>query len=134
MCIRDRLLTFRGQANRVRFCVADGLDSLQREADAIVIAGMGAKTIREILTQGRERIGNARLLLQPNLDIPQLRRFLFEAGFDIDDEQALHAAGRHYLLLEARLVTCLLYTSTNRRSSFCAYHIFSTEKTRRNMA
>lgn len=98
-----RLLEQRGLARRARLCVADGLDSLTEEADAIVIAGMGAKTIRDILTDGREKIGGARLLLQPNLDVPRLRAFLWEAGFDVIDETALHAAGRHYLLIEAQL-------------------------------
>lgn len=97
------LLTQRGHAQRVKLCVANGLDSLTEAADAIVIAGMGAKTIREILTAGREKIGGARLLLQPNLDVPRLRAFLHEAGFVVLDETALHAAGRHYMLIEARL-------------------------------
>lgn len=98
-----KLLTERGHTHRVQLRVADGLDSITEEVDAIVIAGMGAKTIREILTAGREKIGAARLLLQPNLDVPRLRAFLHEAGFVVLDETALHAAGRHYMLIEARL-------------------------------
>ena len=112
------LLTERGCAPRVRLCVADGLDALTEEADAIVIAGMGAKTIRDILIAGRDKIGRARLLLQPNLDVPRLRAFLWDSGFELIDETALHAAGRHYMLIEARLGECFPAQPLSEKDAF----------------
>lgn len=103
----ERLLLRRGLMPRATLCVCDGLAGLpeatqEGAVDAIVIAGMGAKTIRAILQSGRSKIGEAKLVLQPNLDVPRLRTYLASDGFVITDEQALCAAGRHYMILEAR--------------------------------
>ncbi len=98
-----RLLAVEGLADRVRFCVADGLAALAGDRpDAIVLAGMGAKTIREILTAGATAIGDAYCLLQPNLDAPRLRQWLVGHGFYLVAERVVAAQGRHYVVLVAR--------------------------------
>ena len=88
--------------DRVRFCVADGLDALAGErVDAIVMAGMGGRLILQMLQAGREQIGEAALILQANTDIPLLRATLPELGFRILAERYAEAAGRQYALLLA---------------------------------
>lgn len=100
------LLSARGLSHRAEFCVADGLDALKgrqgASVDAIVLAGMGAKTIREILAAGRARIGEAVLILQPNVDAPKLRGWLTAHGFVICGEDIARANGRFYVILSAR--------------------------------
>lgn len=97
-----RLLAARGYLDRAFLCVANGLDGLLAPVDLIVIAGMGAKTIRTILQDGRARIGDARLLLQPNLDVHRLRAWLSESGFCIETERVARAAGRFYPIVCVR--------------------------------
>ncbi len=97
-----RLLRERGLLPRVRLCVADGLAGLEAPVEAIIIAGMGSKTIRGILESGREKIGAARLILQPNLDADQLRMWLCRDGFRIVTERVARASGRFYPIICAR--------------------------------
>lgn len=96
------LLAGKGFLDRVSLTVADGLDGMSGPVDAIVIAGMGAKTIRDILLEGKHKIFEAKLFLQPNQDIPKLRAFLYAEGFEILGERAVRAAGRYYLIIEAK--------------------------------
>lgn len=97
-----RLLGERGLLDRARLCVADGLGGLDAPVEAIVIAGMGGGTIRAILEAGRDRIENARLVLQPNLDADRLRADLCAGGFVIEDERVALCAGRYYPIICAR--------------------------------
>ena len=98
----QRLLGELGLENRARFCVADGLAGMDEPADAIVIAGMGAGTILHIVREGRERIGDAALIVQANRDLPLLRAGLAELGFAVQTEAYAQAAGRRYVSLLAR--------------------------------
>ncbi len=97
-----RRLSERGLTARARFAVADGLSALDGPFDAIVIAGMGAATILQIVRDGREKIGDAALIVQANLNLPQLRAGLAKLGFTVEREAYSRAAGRHYCAMLAR--------------------------------
>jgi tRNA (adenine22-N1)-methyltransferase len=73
---------------RVDVRLGDGLNPLKvDEVDAICIAGMGGKTIRDILGQGSTKLGKvSQLVLQPNVDAKDLRIFLLNSGFFISEE------------------------------------------------
>lgn len=117
------LLTNRGLAHRAEFCVADGLHALkgrnENSVDAIVLAGMGAKTIREILEAGLALIGGATLILQPNLDAPKLRGWLNAHGFVLCSEDIARANGRFYVILCARLGSSPVLTPKQRALGPC---------------
>lgn len=87
--------------SKVVFGVGDGAKALVSPVDCVVIAGMGSATIMHIIQDGREALGSARLILQPNVDAPELREFLMENGYVIADEQIARAGGRHYVILAA---------------------------------
>ena len=101
-----RLLERRGFTHRVAFRVADGLDAIQdgEAPHAIVLAGMGGATLRGILAaEGAARaIGDAKLILQPNIEAPLLREWLCASGFIIIEETVAHANGRYYVILCAQ--------------------------------
>lgn len=88
--------------DRAEFCVADGLEGLNEPVDAIMIAGMGGGLICRILDEGIERIAQAALVLQPNLDLPMVRRWLMENGYSIDAESLVFDAGRYYVIVRGR--------------------------------
>lgn len=97
-----RLIASKGLADRARFAVSDGLSAIDCETDVIVMAGMGADTILKIISEGRERIGGAMLVMQANVDLPVLRRELAERRFRIERELFAQAAGRRYVTLCAK--------------------------------
>ena len=67
--------------------------------DAIVIAGMGGTTIASILEKGKAKIGNARLILQANVAIPELRGRLSALGYRISDEKLVRDGRRFYIVI-----------------------------------
>ncbi len=70
----------------IRF--GDGLSVLRKcEAEQIVIAGMGGALITKILEEGKAKLGCAeRLILQPNVAVEKVRRWLYENKWTIKEE------------------------------------------------
>ena len=87
--------------DRAVFCVGDGALAIDEPVQAVVIAGMGGTTIAEIVKVGRERLGNARLVLQPNVAAPELRETLCEVGYAIVDERVVQDGRRCYVIIVA---------------------------------
>lgn len=81
----------------------DGLQPLAPdEADAVCIAGMGGKTIADILLGGRDKLGSVRqLVLQPNVDASRVRMALLELGFAVEDETLVRDGGFIYQIISA---------------------------------
>lgn len=102
------LLGSKHMLDRAKLAVADGLSAIDAPVDAIVIAGMGASTILKIVEEGRERVGDALLIVQANTDLPLLRAGLAKLGFAVDQELFTRAAGRLYVTLIAHAGTCAM--------------------------
>lgn len=96
-----RLIDALGLSGRTRFLVGDGALALDAPVQAAVIAGMGGATIADILCGGRERLGGARLVLQPNVAAPQLRNALCQCGYVITDERIAADGRRNYIAIQA---------------------------------
>lgn len=93
-----------GLGEKVSLRLGSGLSVIQeREAPVTVIAGMGGSLIAQLLGASIETARRLPLLiLQANTMEAELRRFLWDEGFQILDEQAV-ADGRHvYLILIVR--------------------------------
>lgn len=89
---------------KVQFRLGSGLDVLQPgEAQDIIIAGMGAQTIMEILDAAPWVFDPAyNLVLVPATKHSLLRRWLAQRGFTLQGETLAHAAGRWYAVMNAR--------------------------------
>ena len=96
-----RLIALLGLSERVEFAVGDGALAMTGPADAVVIAGMGGTTIADILRKGRQKLGDARLILQPNVAAPALREALCEGCWRIEDERIAPDGRRNYVILSA---------------------------------
>ena len=83
--------------------LSDGLAALRPgEADTILIAGMGGPLVERILTMCPETVAAAKeLVLQPQSEIAEVRRFLHRAGFRITAEDMLSEDGKYYVILRA---------------------------------
>ena len=96
-----RLIRRCALTERAQFTVGDGIAALENPADAIIVAGMGAPTISGIIERGLDRIGQARLIMQPNVGVDLLRTDLMHMGFTISDEMIVRAGGRFYVAIAA---------------------------------
>ncbi|MCA9691148.1 MAG: SAM-dependent methyltransferase [Myxococcales bacterium] len=73
------------------------------EVEAVVIAGMGARRIVELLAAAPAQLSALdHLVLQPNGPCPALRQFLDERGFQICDELVARERKHYYVALRAR--------------------------------
>ena len=92
-----------GLAESIDLRRGEGLAILKPgEADVIVIAGMGGRTICGILERGRavlEQIG--RLILQPMGDVLMVRRWLNRNGWRLVEEEMLIEEKHFYVILAA---------------------------------
>ena len=96
------LVRLLGLEEKTRFVVCDGAELLDEPVDAVVIAGMGGTTAAGIIERGREQFGDARLILQANVALPELRQRLCAAGYAIHDERIARDGRRYYIAIEAR--------------------------------
>jgi len=96
-----KLISLLGFRDKVDFCVGDGALALAAPAEVVVIAGMGGTTISEIITAGREKLRNAKLILQPNVAAPELRLTLVRMGYRITDERVAPDGRRNYIIIVA---------------------------------
>jgi len=83
--------------------LGDGLQPIkEHEAEIIVIAGMGGQLIRNILSEGIEKARSAkRLIIQPMGSVEDVRKWLFENGFEISDEGLAMERDKIYNVISA---------------------------------
>ncbi len=80
------------------FRLCDGLKGVTpEEVDTIVIAGMGGETITQILAAASwTRTAGYQLILQPMSSLPDLRKWLSENGYRIEQERLVREGERLY--------------------------------------
>lgn len=95
-----------GLEDRISTRLSDGLDALKpEEADSIVIAGMGGALMKRILAQGEEVAKTAKeLILQPQSEIMEFRRFLWEHSYETTEENMVFEDGKYYPMM--RVIFC----------------------------
>ena len=83
--------------------LSDGVKALQPgEVQSIVIAGMGGPLMEKIIREGKAVFDEAReLILQPQSEIEEFRRFLAKEGFSIVSEDMVEEDGKHYPMMKA---------------------------------
>ena len=77
-----------GVGNKMEFCLSDGVQNVPRDFDCMVCAGMGADTIMSIIHHSAEWLKDPkyRLILQCQSKRPELRQWLYDEGFRINQE------------------------------------------------
>lgn len=82
--------------------LGDGMEVLNPEdgIETVVIAGMGGVLIGEILSAS-EISKNVRLILQPMQGARELRKYLFENGYEIIDEDVVFEDDRYFEIIVA---------------------------------
>lgn len=76
------------QMNDIQLYLSNGVQDLPKQYEAVIIAGMGANTMIEILGNGLNYCTKCKyLVLQANKDVDLLREWLFTNGFSIICEE-----------------------------------------------
>nr|WP_307990109.1 tRNA (adenine(22)-N(1))-methyltransferase TrmK [uncultured Niameybacter sp.] len=76
--------------------------SKEDEMEVVVIAGMGGYLVHDILEKDLELVKTMkRLILQPQNNIPEIRRYVHQIGFRIEKEIFLEEDGKYYTIIVA---------------------------------
>ena len=78
-----------GLEGRVIPVFSDGLSKAQDDVDIVVIAGMGFHTIKHVL-ESCDVSRYQYFLVQSNTDVDELRRYISEKGYTIEDERVVY--------------------------------------------
>lgn len=90
-----------GVTENIDFFLSDGVQSLPRDFDTLVCAGMGADTMVSILSAAPWlQSPGYRLILQCQSKTPMLRRYLSETGWAISEETVLRDGRFLYTVME----------------------------------
>lgn len=84
--------------------LSNGLVKVKKgEADGIIIAGMGGMLIIDILKEKPDLVKAVGLLiLQPQLDIIEVRKYLHQIEFTIVNEEMVYDDGKYYTVITAK--------------------------------
>lgn len=98
--------------------LSDGVFALkQNEADTVLIAGMGGGLMKRILLEGEEVLQTvSELVLQPQSEVTQVRRFLCHHGYMITQEDMIEEDGKYYPMMKA-----IHQTATEEQELFFRY-------------
>lgn len=90
-----------GITEKIDFFLSDGVQSLPRDFDTLVCAGMGGDTMISILSAAPWlKSDRYRLILQCQSKTPLLRRYLSENGWEIKQETVLRDGRFLYTVME----------------------------------
>ena len=100
----DKNIREAGFSDKIQTLLTDGFQGVEKyPVTDIAIAGMGGLMIRNILEKAPflRKENSPRLILQPMQHIPELRRYLGENGFLIEQEKQALAEGKFYQIFLA---------------------------------
>lgn len=89
-------------SDKIKLRLAGGLDkTVAGETEGLIIAGMGGRLICDILKKEPEKTKSFKeLILQPQLDIPLVRKTVHNMGFRIENEIFLNDMGKFYTVIK----------------------------------
>jgi len=96
-------ITRYGYQDEISVRLSDGFEKLEAgEADCAVIAGMGGLLMVRILKDGKLHTDKGiALVLQPQSEIDELRKYLQEIHYDVVEEEMLLDEGKYYTVMKA---------------------------------
>ena len=91
----------RGLTSCIETRLSDGLHNYNiGEADTLVCAGMGGRLMQRILSDERDKTDSFReMVLQPQSELEEFRRFLYQQGYHITEENMIEEDGKFYPLM-----------------------------------
>lgn len=92
-----------GLSSQIDIRLSDGLQRLvPGEADSVLLCGMGGLLMIKILSDYPEATSSVKeLILQPQSEIGEVRRYLHKQGYEITEEHMLKEDGKFYVMMRA---------------------------------
>lgn len=92
-----------GLSDYIETRLSDGLSAYGAwEAQSLICAGMGGRLMQRILAEGQEKARALdELILQPQSELMEFRRFLRQSGYGVLAEDILQEDGKYYFLIKA---------------------------------
>jgi len=92
----------KGLSDKIKLILTDGLENVPPDTDKIIIAGMGGELIASIIAEDKLH-KNAEYILQPMSMAKELRKYLYDNGFEIIDEVIVseHNGEKLYCIINA---------------------------------
>ncbi len=85
----------------IKVKLGNGIDTIEKKTDTIVIAGMGGDTVIDILEKGKDKLENIKsMVISPQSEWMKTRSFITSLGFYIDDEVIIEEKGKYYLIIK----------------------------------
>lgn len=93
-----------GLSEKISVRLSNGFENFENgEFDTAVIAGMGGLLINEIVEKGKDKFSDeTRLIIQPMIAQSEVRRYLSENGFVIEDESLAREDNKIYNIFLCR--------------------------------
>ena len=84
--------------DKIETYITDGLNGINiTEDDALVLSGMGTKTIIDILSN--KKLSNT-IIISSNNNLEELRRFMVSIGYYINNEMYIFEHNIHYVIIK----------------------------------
>ncbi|MBE6161392.1 MAG: SAM-dependent methyltransferase [Firmicutes bacterium] len=88
-----------GLNSKIKCILSDGLNNINTDTvDTIVIAGMGTKTIKEILNRKDKLKGIKKIILSSNNDQYELRKYMQKKDYKLADEKIIFEKNHYYVI------------------------------------
>ncbi len=102
--VAEKNISLYKMSNQIETRLGSGLDTIcEKEADTIIIAGMGGTLLSELLeANAKKACAATSLILQPMNDLDVVRKWLFEHKFDIYDEELADEGEKVYCVISAK--------------------------------
>lgn len=99
---KDNIKSY-GMEKLIDVRLSNGFDKLNAgEADCAIIAGMGGDLMVDILSKGKVHMdAGIHLVLQPQSEPWKVRKYIYNAGYEITDEDMVLDEGKYYVMFKA---------------------------------
>lgn len=89
--------------NKIETRLSNGLEKIKKdEIDTVVIAGMGADIIIDILEKFKLKTEVKEYIFSPHTEWEKFRKYLRENSYRIDEEEMILEDSKYYLIIKAR--------------------------------
>ena len=86
--------------NKIKVKYGDGLDPIEDNIDTVIIAGMGGNTIIDILSKKENLKHIKTLIISPQSEVMETRKFLMNSGFKFIDEKIINDQNKYYFIMK----------------------------------
>ena len=87
--------------DKIDISLRDGINNIPKEIDTVIISGMGAETIIDILINDVEELDHInRLIISSNNKYYEIRKKISSLGYTINDEKIVYEEEKYYIVIE----------------------------------